>query len=205
MSGDKLVLNVDGFSPLFIDFNASVWQRRRHAGKKQGVVQACKPAKGLRIIDATAGWGRDAVVLASFGAEVVMIERNSTMAALLKDALQRLPEGHPLAALLTLVADDAKHYLETLTPEAYPDVIYIDPMHPIRQKSALVKKDMQVLQRIIGPDEDAHELIQIALTRARQRVVVKWPQHANPLRVPNRSYDGKTVRFDVFTSDIPNV
>ena len=77
-------------------------------------------------------------------------------------------------------------------------MIYIDPMHPLRQKSALVKKDMQALQQLIGADEDAYELIQLAIARARQRVVVKWPQHLQPLLPPTLNICGKTVRFDVY-------
>jgi 16S rRNA (guanine1516-N2)-methyltransferase len=196
---DKLVLLVENFTPLFVDFSQAVWQKRRDAGKKQGLVRACKPAKGLRILDATAGWGRDAVVLASFGAEVTMVERQPVMAALLADGLSRVPAESLLA--MTIVNLDAKAYLQALLPENYPDVIYIDPMHPMRQKSALVKKDMQALQQVIGTDNDAQDLIQIALTRAKQRVVVKWPQRLAPCFPPTSTIEGKTVRFDVYATN----
>ena len=72
-------------------------------------------------------------------------------------------------------------------------------MHPERQKSALVKKDMQALQQIIGADDDAEKLIKLAITRTKNRVVVKWPQRLAPLIKPNYSLNGKTVRFDVYT------
>lgn len=196
VTAEKLVLLVESFAPLYADFSNSTWQKRRDAGKKQGLVRACKPMKGIRIIDATAGWGRDAAVLASFGAEVMMLERQPVMAALLADGLRRLSAQSPLA--MTLVNVDAKHYLQTLPPENYPDVIYIDPMHPLRQKSALVKKDMQALQQLIGADGDAQELIQLALTKAKQRIVVKWPQRLAPLFPPSLTIEGKTVRFDVY-------
>ena len=199
VTSDKLVLLVENFSSLFVDFNSLIWQKRRDAGKKQGLVRACKPANGLHILDATAGWGRDAAVLASFGAEVLMLERQPEIAALLADGLSRLSKESPLSKGLSLLTIDAKQYLQTLTPVDYPDVIYIDPMHPIRQKSALVKKDMQVLQQVIGADNDASELIQLAITRARQRVVVKWPQRLAPLFQCNQSIEGKTVRFDIYT------
>ena len=199
VTADKLVLLVENFSPLFVDFSNSMWQKRRDAGKKQGLVRACKPAKGVRILDATAGWGRDAVVLASFGAEVLMLERQPVMAALLADGLSRLTSS---SLLLSLLGIDAKHYLQTLSPIDYPDVIYIDPMHPLRQKSALVKKDMQALQQLIGADIDALDLIQLAISRARQRVVVKWPQHLAPLLPPSLSISGKTVRFDIYKPTI---
>lgn len=195
-TAEKLVLLVENFAPLYADFSNSTWQKRRDAGKKQGLVRACKPMQGIRIIDATAGWGRDAAVLASFGAEVVMLERQPVMAALLADGLSRLSAQSPLA--MTLFNVDANHYLQTLPLENYPDVIYIDPMHPLRQKSALVKKDMQALQQIIGEDIDALDLIQLALTKAKQRVVVKWPQRLPPLFPPSVTIEGKTVRFDVY-------
>jgi len=199
LMSDKLALLTLNFAPLFVDFKSEIWQKRRDAGKKQGLVRACKPVGGLRIIDATAGWGRDAAVLASFGADVTMIERQPIMAALLSDGLSRLEDGSPIKKRLSLMCVDTKAYLETLEPTDYPDVIYIDPMHPSRQKSALVKKDMQILQQLIGEDQDAGDLIQIARRRVRLYVVVKWPQRSAPLLPPSRSVVGKTVRFDVYS------
>lgn len=196
VTADKLLLLVDNFLPLFVDFSPSIWQKRRDAGKKQGLVRACKPTKGLHILDATAGWGRDAAVLASFGASVLMLERQPIMAALLADGLKRHSLHSPLA--LSLLNRDAKDYLQSLMPDDYPDVIYIDPMHPLRQKSALVKKDMQILQNLIGADADAGQLIQLAMMRARVKVVVKWPQRLPPIFEPSLTIDGKTVRFDVY-------
>ena len=199
LMGDKLVLLLENFLPLFVDFSSIMWKKRRDAGKKQGLVRACKPALGVRILDATAGWGRDSAVLASFGAEVLMLERQPVVAALLADGVSRMSNDPSPPLALSLIAMDAKQYLQTLTPVDYPDVIYIDPMHPLRQKSALVKKDMQALQQIIGADNDARDLLALAITRARQRVVVKWPQRLAPLLPPTLSISGKTVRFDVYT------
>lgn len=196
VTADKLVLLSTDFLPLYVDFNGHAVQKRRDAGKKQGLVRACKPTAGLRILDATAGWGRDAAVLASFGADVLMLERQPMMAALLADGLNRLPIASPLK--LSLVHADTQHYLQTLSTADFPDVIYIDPMHPERQKSALVKKDMQVLQQLVGPDEDVKALIQLALTRVRKRVVVKWPQRLPGLLPADASVPGKTVRFDIY-------
>ena len=195
---DKLVLLLENFSPLFVDFNSVFLKKRRDAGKKQGLVQACKPAKGVRILDVTAGWGRDAAVLASFGAEVLMFERQPVMAALLEDGLSRMFHDSSIKMALSLLRMDAKRYLQDLTVVDYPDIIYIDPMHPTRHKSALVKKDMQALQQLIGADNDAIDLIQLALHRARRRVVVKWPQRLAPLLQPSQCINGKTVRFDVY-------
>ena len=191
-----LTLIAEPFSPLRADFSESAWKKRHQAGKQQALVQACRPVPGLRIVDATAGWGRDASVLASFGAEVLMLERQAPMAALLQDALDRLPDDAVLKSRLSLQHLDAKAYLQALPEDLYPDLIFLDPMHPLRQKSALVKKHLQILQSLIGPDEDALELLELALQRARHRVVVKWPLRAPALRPPDQSVRSKTLRFD---------
>jgi 16S rRNA (guanine1516-N2)-methyltransferase len=192
---DKLVLLIEGFLPLSADFNSAVLSRRRQSGKLQGLVRACQPTTGMRIVDATAGWGRDAALLASFGAHVIMIERHPIMAALLADALTRLPEN---TLRMLLKCQDAFDYLQTLQADEYPDVIYLDPMHPARQKSALVKKEMQALQQLIGPQDDVLALLNQACQIARKRVVVKWPQKIQPLLSPHHQIQGKTVRFDVY-------
>ncbi len=195
VTAGPLVLLSREFSPQWTDFSAATWKHRKQDGKRQGLVRACQPKPGLSIIDATAGWGRDAAILASFGAQVCMIERHPMLAALLKDGLSRQDEASKQHLSLNLVYADAQQYLQTCSP---PDVIYMDPMHPSRQKTAKVKKDMQVLHTLVGMDTDACTLLQIARQCARQRVVVKWPQKQAPLMPPRYSIEGKTIRFDVY-------
>jgi 16S rRNA (guanine1516-N2)-methyltransferase len=185
-----LVLLMDTFLPLKVEFNA-----RQSKDKTHGLVRACKPQAGMTILDVTAGWGRDAGLLAQQGATVIMLERQAIMAALLQDGLQRLgPEVLKLSCIHTY----AMAYLNQLSSNRYPDVIYIDPMHPERQKSALVKKDMQALQQLFGPDDNVEELLTLARTKAKSRVVLKWPQRLPSLHPPTMSIPGKTVRFDVY-------
>jgi 16S rRNA (guanine1516-N2)-methyltransferase len=195
---DKLSLKLPDFSPISAEFNSEFWSKRKSEGKKQGLVRACRPCPGLKIIDATAGWGRDAAVLASFGAEVLMLERHPVMAVLLTDALSRREKQNSQQIPVSLHIGDAYSYLNALAEYEYPDVIYIDPMHPARNKSALVKKEMQALQQMVGSDNDAHDLIQLAIIRVKQRVVVKWPQKVKPLVAANANIGGKTVRFDIY-------
>jgi 16S rRNA (guanine1516-N2)-methyltransferase len=197
---ERLTLKLPHFLPLSADFTALEWNKRKSEGKKQGLVRACKPVKGLKIIDATAGWGRDAAILASFGADVLMLERHPVMAALLADALECRSELDKELMHLFLEKADSYSYLKNLSREEYPDVIYIDPMHPVRNKSALVKKDMQALQQMIGTDEDALDLIKLAISRVKQKVVVKWPQKVRPLLETNSCIEGKTIRFDIYSS-----
>lgn len=198
LTADSLALIMEPFTPLQADFSMKTWQPRRDAGKNQGLIRACKPQKGMTIIDATAGWGRDAAILASFGAKVVMLERCPWMCALLQDALERQDANSRKLLQLELVPQDAIKYLQNLSIQDYPDLIFIDPMHPERTQSALVKKELQVLQMMIGPDNDAATLLHLAQSRVKQRVVVKWPQRLPPLGLPNHIVKGKTVRFDVY-------
>jgi 16S rRNA (guanine1516-N2)-methyltransferase len=84
-----------------------------------------------------------------------------------------------------------------------PEVVLVDPMHPERTKSALVKKQMRDLRGIVGADPDARELMDTALASATRRVVLKWPLRAAPiegLRKPSHQILGKTTRYDVFVT-----
>ena len=155
------------------------------------------------IVDATAGLGRDAFLLASTGAAITLIERSAEVHALLQDALARAAaESSELAeviARMTLIRGDAR----SLLPELRPDVVIVDPMHPPRRGTALVKQEMRQLSAIVGADEDADELMRIALASARQRVVLKWPLRAAPLLAapkPSHQLSGKTVRYEVFVT-----
>ena len=83
--------------------------------------------------------------------------------------------------------------------EAAPDVVYLDPMYPPKKKSALVKKEMRICRMLVGEDEDAGELLEIARRVARRRVVVKRLRHAPPLKANAAAeYVGRTVRYDVY-------
>ena len=185
-------------SPMRVDFQDVVEKRCRPGVKKSGVLRACKLKPGMRVMDATAGWGRDAAVLASSGAEVLMLEREPVLAALLEDGLERLPHNQSMPLNLKLRGGDARTYLEALAPAEYPDVIYLDPMHPVREKSAKVKKDLYALQALLGADDDPLSLLEIARLRVRSRVVVKWPARLPALLKPDHAFEGKTVRFDVY-------
>jgi len=192
--------------PIYIDFlKGKIGYRRRHGGGRQ---QALAKAIGLKhganpsVIDATAGLGREAFILADLGCEVQMIERSPVIAALLYDGLQRAQQDFEIGAFITqhleLIHADAQHWLSQLSREDYPQVIYLDPMYPPRHKSALVKKEMRLFRQLVGEDTDAGELLEQALIYAQQRVVVKRPQWAPPLRPPSFNICSENTRFDVY-------
>ncbi len=153
------------------------------------------------VIDATAGLGRDAFLLASLGAQVTLIERADAVHAALQEGLAKAREAGPpyteIIERMTLLHGDARELLQNYQP----DVILVDPMHPPRGNSALVKKEMRQLRQLVGADPDALELMQAALAAANKRVVLKWPLRADPmpgLIAPSHQILGKSTRYDVF-------
>lgn len=194
--------------PVFVDFLAGAVAHRLHFGGGRG--QTIAKAVGLKggnnpsVVDATAGLGRDAFVLASLGCRVTMVERSAVVAALLADGLQRAIADREIGGWvgerLRLVHADAVAWMDALTQEAFPDVVYLDPMFPHRQKSALVKKEMRLFQKLLGVDEAEGALLTAALRIAGKRVVVKRPDYAPPLagRAATMQIEGKKHRFDVY-------
>ena len=182
--------------PLFVDFASHDLGRRREAGRQLPLARAVG-VKGDHcpgVLDATAGLGRDAYTLYALGCAVTCVERSPVIAALLEDGLTRA------GAELPLVVGDACEYITGLKADERPDVVYLDPMFPERRKSAAVKKEMQYMQALLG-DDDAGALFEAAMNCAQKRVVVKRPAHAPQVGgKPNHSFEGKTVRFDVYLS-----
>ncbi len=149
------------------------------------------------VIDATAGWGVDAGVLAAAGRRVTMIERHPVLAALLRDALARWrAEGRPGSERLSLVEGDARTVLGRLRA----DVVLLDPMYPERGKAARKGEDLTLARLLVGDDADQDQLLSAACAAARRRVVVKRPRTAPPLAGPPPTgvIEGRTTRFDLY-------
>lgn len=189
---------------VFVDFvsGATAHRRKFGGGKGQAIAKAIGLKAGVKInvIDATAGLGRDAFVLASLGCHVTLVERSPVAAALLDDGLQRaylnLEIGEWMQQRMQLHFGSSIEYLKN----NQTDVVYLDPMFPHKKKSALVKKEMRVFQGVVGADLDADSLLDVALQSARYRVVVKRPDYAPFLdnKKPSMSIKTKKNRFDVY-------
>lgn len=193
-----------GPGAVWVDFVGGRLGYRRRRNRSGVLFQAVGLKTGTRtVIDATAGLGRDAFLLAHYGCQVTAIERSAILVALLQDGMDRaaqVPELHDvLCDRLRLVLGDARAVLKSLPAESRPDVVYLDPMFPPKKKSALVKKEMRILRQVVGDDEDAAELLDIARSVARRHVLVKRMRLAPPLAPnPTRDYRDKTTRYDVY-------
>ena len=172
-------------------------------GRGQNLAKAVgmKSNKNRTIVDATAGLGYDAFILASLGANVTLIERSKIMHNLLQDGISEAEcyggEIGKIISRMDLIFGDSKFIL----PDLFPEVILIDTMYKERKKTALVKNDMRLVREIVGSDPDYIELINVALNQASNRVVIKQPRYADPINnVKPYSHQilGKTIRYDVY-------
>lgn len=192
---------------------APEWDKLRRrvvsAGRKSELLlQAAKVTADSYVIDATAGFGHDSLILASTGAQVIMLEQQPLMALLLLAEQQRMsaePNWQKLMARLTIINADAYRYLsiqnaiinnankhETINNKMV-DVIYLDPMFPEDSyqdsstgKGAKVGKQMQALHQLVYPPtlDQERQLLHSAQAVVAQnhgvsgRVIVKRPQQA---------------------------
>jgi len=186
---------------MFVDFKTlDVRRGSRNLSKKQPLARAV----GRRVhtvADATAGLGHDAVLLACLGYRIIAIERSPIVAALLEDGLRRAAQidalREAIGGRVRLIVGDARQVLPALDPP--PDAVYVDPMFPPKRKaSALPKKPIRLVRRLVGEDADAAALVSVA-RRVAGRVIVKRPTHMQPpAGAPEISFGGKLARYDVY-------
>lgn len=211
VTGRDLLLRQSGrgsAGPVAVNFGAPDMRYRRRGGQNEllGKAVGVGKKKPLRVLDATAGLGRDGFILADLDCEMTLCERHPVVAKMLSWGLSAAsgdddPWLRSVAARMSLQALDAR----SLEPDSVAalDVIYMDPMFPQRKKSASVKKEMLLFQTLlensVDPD-DAGELLLWALSQSVARVVVKRPLKAPVLagRSPSHCISGKAVRFDVY-------
>ncbi len=190
--------------------NTVKYRRQKGGGKNEMIAKATGLSidSNLSILDATCGLGRDAFILASIGGYVTMIERIVEIHALVEGALMQAVEWGKLSDpklveilnRMKLIKADAISHMLSINRDSRPDVVYLDPMFPTRKKSAKVKKEMNVLHNVVGSDSDSHEMLRVALSCARKRVVVKRPKAAQALGCEkvNYTFKGKSNRYDVY-------
>ena len=194
--------------PVFVDFNSGEFARRARGSGRRSLIARAIGLKGQppRVVDATAGLGRDAMVLALLGCEVTAVERDGVVFALLEDGLRRAAFDEALSEVvgrLQLVQADGAEYLERAGVN--PDVVFLDPMFSRRNRSALPGRELQALARLVGygETEQAEALLLAAFRSGARRVVVKRADDGAMLAVRDErgadmQFEGRTVRFDVY-------
>ncbi len=157
----------------------------------------------LTALDATAGLGEDSLLLAAAGFHVDLYERNPVVYELLCDTWIRATKIPELSEIVSRMQIHYEDSIEAMKHrETPPDVILLDPMFPERQKSALVKKKLQMIQKLEIPCMDEVKLMKTAMEAKPKKLIVKRPPkgpHLAGLK-PDYSNEGKAVRFDCFSS-----
>ncbi|MDR1367167.1 MAG: class I SAM-dependent methyltransferase, partial [Candidatus Accumulibacter sp.] len=197
--------DTDFSGPIRVDFvsGGAAYRRRYGGGAHQMIAKAVGLKPGIRpsVLDATAGLGRDAFVLASLGCTLTLVECQPIVAVLLEDGWKRALEASetaPIIARMRLICADAISLMRTWR-NVPPQVVYLDPMFPPRVKTAQVKKEMRLF-RSLANEDDSPDLLEAALALASNRVVVKRPRKASPIAgtSPKYAMEGRSSRFDIY-------
>ena len=185
----------------------SLQQRVVTAGKKSELLlKAAKIQPSMRVLDATAGFGHDSLILASTGASVTMLEREPALFALLafeRASMQQHAHWHKLLARLTLYFTD---FTAWQMPNDLPafDRVLLDPMFPTASYTSAVNKHMQALHTLTLVPNFAEQiaLLQHAASVLNDdgRVLVKRPKTAPFLAdlPPQDSTTNALIRFDSY-------
>ncbi len=177
---------------------------KRISAKNQALLKACSNRQGNihTILDLTGGWGIDSFTLAFHGKQVTLLEQSQQVYSVLSKSLVcALNQKHTsnAARQIKSLNINSLDYLSALENHSYYDCIYLDPMFPVHKSTAKPGKEMQILQKLAS-NIDINACFEVALTRARNRVVVKRPAKADSIsdRKPDMAYREKTIRFDVY-------
>lgn len=165
----------------FIDFlNIKKAQQLKSSLQSEQIVKKAIGKEVRSLLDMTGGWASDAVLFSLLGIEVTAIESNHGVYALTYDALMRLTASEDLifqwiknsVDSLEYIFSDSLEWLRQRPSDEF-DVIYIDPMFPDKKSKALSPKPMQILQNLVGKNQNVMPLLQQALKKAKQRVIIK--------------------------------
>ncbi len=197
-------IDKDTRGTLRVDFTARSLQRRAQQSLKTqqlGKAVGLSKQSQLRVLDATAGLGTDAFLLANAGCEVTLLERSAFVFALLQDGVSRARDTSSelceVFSRITLAEEDFLHFEKQ---GANFDVVYLDPMFPEKRNNARAKKAMFFLQQLLDEPSDEAVLLDHARAFADKRVVVKRARLA-PLaggQQPDIQFKGSSSRFDVY-------
>lgn len=202
--GLQLVSNDKNHGSIHCDFLGGVFAHRLKYGGKYS--QPLAKAIGLKslgncsVLDATAGLGADGMLLAAWGCQVTMLERNLLVFSLLQDGIQRAQKDEQFGKLdFSCLNIDAKDFLRDQAKKFA--VIYLDPMFRPERRRAKQGKNMQALETILANEKNNIDgLLKLARIQARRRVVVKRAKNSPWLdsQAPSFSIKGEASRFDVY-------
>lgn len=167
----------------------------------------------LTILDATSGFGYDALEMSVKAKKIIMLEQSEIVYALLQDGLERLQKEVEIDSENQIYQEGLdlevvsfnktfQDYVEDHSFEnEHIDIVYLDPMYPKEnKKSAQNKKYMQYLQDLTKNSIQDTDLLDLALKVAKHKIILKRPIHAEVIYPKKVCYQvkSKLVRYDVY-------
>lgn len=193
-----LAIITPNFSPIYIkDIYSKINSRIKF--KDELLIQAInmKVSANPLIFDLTAGFGKDAAILANYGYNLIMIERNYILATILFYALK---VGLIPKEKITLLYEDSFNFMQKYSGKK-PNIIYIDPMFD-QKTNSLSKKEMQLIQILTKADDNNNELLfKLSLKFVNNKLIIKRDNKQENLVIsplPSYSKRGKTIRYDIY-------
>ncbi len=182
-----------------IDFIKLIKSKRGKNFKNEALIKAIGKFSADKIIhDLTAGLGRDSIIMALQGYQIIMFEQNQLIYQMLKAALAELAnsEYQYIADKITLKNQDSFSYCANLTYDRN-NIFYLDPMFPERSKTAKVKKQLQLLQKICPVEKNLEHLLNCVKTKGK--TILKRPRFAAKLALKEHHIiKGSKIDFYVY-------
>jgi len=205
---EKLVVDTPDGELYFHPGMAHLRLKNLRRGESDHLLNALGADDGMRILDCTLGMGADAIV-ESFGAgetgEVVALEKNPVVAALIAHGLETSEGEHPMtvAAMrrIHVVCADYLDYLREQPDNSF-DAVYFDPMfrHPFTESAGI-----HPLRFLADPRPVSVEAIHEAKRVACRRVVLKESSRSGEFaRLGFTEFEGgkySNVRYGVMRTE----
>lgn len=192
-------LDLPAISSNFSDGTSSF--RIKNIGINQDLFRAVGINKDTKtIVDTTAGLGKDSFLFSLYGTNIIMLEQNSLIYNITKDAINRAVNNKELSNFVKKIQFFNCNSIDFLkNNDVKPDCVYLDPMFPKTNKNALSKKEMQIFHNLAfyGNNE---ELFNVSMEKTKNRVVIKRKINSEYLvnKEPDFKIKGRVIRFDIY-------
>jgi len=158
-----------------------------------------KKNKNLIIFDGTAGFLSDTLIFLALGHKVIACEQSKVLFLLLSDAINRAKIKLNFLDNLNLIHGDA---LDIYKKTQNIDVIYLDPMYPIKKKNALRSGNISDIKSILMLEniENFEDQVFFDFKKNKfKKIVLKRPIKSKIIDDGlNYQIKGKSTRFDVY-------
>ena len=172
-----------------IDFTKLPYRLHRYHPKDHTLLKAIGKIKTPRIVDMTAGFLKDSTLCCMISNNIIAIESNPLVDALVENALLRNP-------------NDSIQFIygtsEEILPNISCDIALIDPMFKEKKATSKSQKNLQTLQNLVA-EQDYDQLLITALKYTQHKVIVKRHPKAPYLGnlAPNHSLtSNKKITFN---------